>query len=186
MIYIEFIFNVNFKFYLGSGQPPSPRHSSSAIVFDGSMYVFGGYSGSCRSDLHRFNFETNTWTEIKKTSNNSWPQERYRTSSAFYKDMMYIYGGHNGGKQLEDFWSFDLKKHFWSLIEVKPNLPSLRDSHITFVYKDSLYIHGGSSANNIYYKGDFFEFNFSNNINKKYNNINNTSYSKMDQPQLLH
>ena len=124
------------------------------------MYVFCGYSGSCRSDLHRFNFETNTWTEIKKNSNCSWPQERYRTSSAVYKDFMYIYGGHNGGKQLEDFWAFDLKKHFWTLIELKPNLPSLRDSHITFVYKNSLYIHGGSSANNIYYKGDFFEFNF--------------------------
>ncbi len=147
--------------YSGSGMPPSPRHSSCAIVFDGSMYVFGGYDGVCKSDLHRFNFETNTWHEVKKTSNNLWPRERYRTSAILYSEDMYIYGGHDGSKQLEDFWAFNIKTHKWRLIEIKPNLPSLRDSHVTFVYKDSIFIHGGSSANNIYNKGDFFEFNFS-------------------------
>jgi leucine-zipper-like transcriptional regulator 1 len=150
--------------YSGSGSPPTPRHSSSAIVYDGSMYVFGGYDGNCKADLHRFNFETNTWSEIKKTSNNCWPRERYRTSSTLYKDHMYLYGGHDGSKQLEDFWAFNLKTFKWKVIDVKPNLPSLRDSHVTFIYKDSLYIHGGSSANNIYYKGDFFEYNFCKNL----------------------
>lgn len=146
--------------YSGSGTPPTPRHSSCAVVSDGSIYVYGGYDGHCKTDLHRFNFETNTWIEIKKTTNNSWPRERYRTSAAVYKDYMYIYGGHDGSKQLEDFWAFDLRSLQWRSIEVKPNIPSLRDSHVTFVYRDSLYIHGGSSANNIYYKGDFFEYNF--------------------------
>jgi hypothetical protein len=56
--------------------------------------------------------------------------------------------------------SFNIEQNLWKLIEIRPNLPSLRDSHITFVHKDSFYIHGGSSASNIYYKGDFFEFNF--------------------------
>lgn len=92
--------------YSGSGQPPTPRHSSCAIVYDGSIYVFGGYDGNCKSDLHRFNFETNTWSEIRKT--NSWPRERYRTSTSLYKDHLYLYGGHDGSKQLEDFWSFNL------------------------------------------------------------------------------
>ena len=88
--------------------PPTARHSSCAIVFDGSMYVFGGYDGNCRSDLHRFNFETNTWSEIKKTTNGLWPRERYRTSAALYKDSVFIYGGHDGSKQLEDFWQFEV------------------------------------------------------------------------------
>ena len=81
---------------------------------------------------------------------------------------MYVYGGHDGSKQLGDFWCFDISKFIlniekicWKLIEVQPNLPSLRDSHVSFVYKDSLFIHGGSSASNIYHKDDFFEFNFS-------------------------
>lgn len=97
--------------YSGSGLPPSARHSSCAIVYDGSMYVFGGYDGNCKSDLHRFNFETNTWNEMKKVPTLFWPRERYRTSAALYKDHMYVYGGHDGSKQLEDFCAFDLSKY---------------------------------------------------------------------------
>lgn len=145
--------------YSGSGLPPSPRHSMCAIVYDGNMFVFAGYDGFCRSELHRFNFETNTWSEIKKRPNFPWPRERYRTSAAIYKYSMYIYGGHDGTKQLEDLWQFDLKKQIWEEIKIKPNLPMMRDSHTTFVYADSLYIQGGTV--NQLSKGDFFEFNFS-------------------------
>ena len=141
--------------YSGSGLPPTPRHSMCAVVFDGNMFVFSGYDGFCRSELHRFNFETNTWSEIK--SRGSWPRERYRTSAAIYKNSMYIYGGHDGTKQLDDFWCFDLKKFLWEEIKVQ-NLPQMRDSHTTFVYKDSLYIQGGSV--NVQSKADFFEYNF--------------------------
>ncbi len=46
----------------GQGQPPTPRHSHSAVMYEDSMYVFGGYDGHYRSDFYRFNFITNTWT----------------------------------------------------------------------------------------------------------------------------
>ena len=49
----------------------------------------------------------------------------------------------------------------WKCIDVKPNLPSLRESHISFVHNDSYFIHGGKSGNTINYKGDFFEFKMS-------------------------
>ena len=143
-------------FQIGSGQPPTPRHSHCAIIYDGSIYVFGGYDGSYKSDLHRFNFETNTWKENKKLGSSSlWPRERYRTSACVYNDCMYIYGVHYGSKQLGDIWSFDIngiylieEKTCWKLLEIQPNMPSLCDSHVSFVYKDGLYIHGGSSASN--------------------------------------
>ena len=56
---------------------------------------------------------------------------------------------------LGDFWSFDISRIYlieektcWKQLEIQPNMPSLRDSHVSFVYKDGLYIHGGSSASN--------------------------------------
>lgn len=49
----------------------------------------------------------------------------------------------------------------WKCFEVKPNLASLRDSHVSFVYNDSFYIYGGKSGSSLIYKGDFFEFNLS-------------------------
>lgn len=145
--------------YSGSGLPPTPRHSMCAIVYDGNMYVFAGYDGFTLNELHRFNFETNTWREVKQRLNSPWPSKRYRTSAALYNNFMYIYGGHNAINQLGDFWKFDLKKFIWEEIKIKDNMPLSRDSHTTFVHKDSLYIHGGTLKQ--LSKGDFFEYNFS-------------------------
>lgn len=47
------------------GTAPSPRHSHAAVVYHQSMYVFGGYDGSYRSDLHEFNFYTRRWTQVR-------------------------------------------------------------------------------------------------------------------------
>lgn len=46
------------------GTPPSPRHSHAAVVYQNSMFVFGGYDGSYRSDLHEFNFFTRRWSAV--------------------------------------------------------------------------------------------------------------------------
>ena len=35
-----------------AGTPPSPRHSHASVVHGNSMFVFGGYDGSYRSDFH--------------------------------------------------------------------------------------------------------------------------------------
>jgi N-acetylneuraminic acid mutarotase len=47
----------------GSGPPPSPRHSHGAVIYGHSMFCFGGYDGSYRSDFHAFSFATNTWSQ---------------------------------------------------------------------------------------------------------------------------
>lgn len=73
------------------------------------MYIFGGNDGQPKSDFFKFNFETNTWFEIKRNANSLfWPKERYKSSAALYKNYMIVYGGHDGTEQLEDLWSFDL------------------------------------------------------------------------------
>ena len=32
--------------------PPTARHSHSAVVFEDSMYIFGGYDGHYKNDFH--------------------------------------------------------------------------------------------------------------------------------------
>ena len=82
------------------GTPPSPRHSHSAVIYENSMYVFGGYDGHYRNDFYRFNFVTNSWSQInlKANGNGVWPKSRYRTSTTVYKDMMFLFGGHDGAR----------------------------------------------------------------------------------------
>jgi hypothetical protein len=36
-----------------NGAAPSPRHSHAAVVYETSMFVFGGYDGSYRNDFHQ-------------------------------------------------------------------------------------------------------------------------------------
>jgi N-acetylneuraminic acid mutarotase len=50
----------------GSAPPPSPRHSHGAVIYGHSMFCFGGYDGSYRSDFHAFSFATNTWSQVRR------------------------------------------------------------------------------------------------------------------------
>ena len=52
-----FYFDLDQKMWSGietSGESPSPRTDHTAVMFDGAMYVFGGYDGKARyNDLWR-------------------------------------------------------------------------------------------------------------------------------------
>lgn len=43
---------------------PSPRHSHAAVVYNNSMFVFGGYDGSYRSDFHEFDLLQLIWKPV--------------------------------------------------------------------------------------------------------------------------
>ena len=48
----------------GGSPPPTPRHSHGAVIYGHSMFIFGGYDGSYRSDFHAFSFATRTWSQV--------------------------------------------------------------------------------------------------------------------------
>ena len=100
----------------GTGVPPSARHSHAAVVYDGSMYVFAGYDGLYRNDFHRFNFETNTWRVVTDSlgANDHWPKPRYRTSATVAADKMFVFGGHDGARQLNDFYAWSFTNETWN------------------------------------------------------------------------
>ena len=157
------------------GCKPSPRHSHSAIIHRDHMYIFAGYDGLYKNDFHKFNLKTFTWSSLKDNnpSAENWPKPRYRTSCNLYKNKMYIFGGHDGVKQLNDFYSFDFANEIWTQIICSNifsnqllSVPTPRDSHISIVYKDSLFIFGGSVNCNssLNYSGgyncDFYQYKF--------------------------
>lgn len=79
-------------------QPPSPRHSHSAVVYKDGMYVFGGYDGSYRSDFHEFDFVRSTWRPVFASGRT--PRARYRATACVHEDMMILFGGHDGTRHL--------------------------------------------------------------------------------------
>jgi N-acetylneuraminic acid mutarotase len=143
----------------GREGPPTPRHSHSAVVYEDNMYVFGGYDGNYKNDFYKFNFTKNQWTKIKHNDIDTWPSARYRTSCTVVDNKMYMFGGHDGQQQLNDFYFYDFKKKKWSLIKYPKSFePSPRDSHILVHSEDSIFLFGGSSG---WAKSDFYQFRIS-------------------------
>jgi hypothetical protein len=158
---------------VSGGQPPSARHSHSAVEWNGKIFILFGYDGNYKSDISEFNISRKTWMTIN--ARGSVPPARYRSSVVVYRDCMYSFGGHDGSRHLDDFFSFDFRTNTWTLIEpvlpvstmgpyafrtVTPCLstpPAPRDSHSALTYGDSMFVFGGSSGSA---RNDLFEYRF--------------------------
>ncbi|KAF4666579.1 meprin and TRAF y domain-containing protein MATH domain-containing protein [Perkinsus chesapeaki] len=157
-----------------TGPVPSARHSHSAVEYNASMYVFGGYDGNYRNDFHAFNFISEKWSPVEVAGGSgAGPRARYRTSAVIHNDSMLVFGGHDGSKHLNDFYIFDFLTNTWSMVE--PSLsskvppPTPRDSHIAAVYGDSMYVFGGSTGTA---RNDLYEFNL---VTRGWNELRRTS-----------
>mmetsp|Transcript_18781 Transcript_18781/g.71073 ORF Transcript_18781/g.71073 Transcript_18781/m.71073 type:complete len:526 (-) Transcript_18781:353-1930(-) len=137
-----------------SAAPPSPRHSHAAAVYKNSLYVFGGYDGSYRSDFHEFNFLTHKWEQV--TAAGRVPRARYRATCTVYGDSLYLFGGHDGTRHLNDVYVFDFREALWCSLIVNGEPPVPRDSHVSVIHNDSMYVFGGSTGAAM---NDFHELN---------------------------
>jgi len=127
-----------------AGVAPSPRHSHSAIVYEGSLYIFGGYDGSYRSDFCEFNFSTTTWSTVAASGRP--PRARYRATCVLHDHTMILFGGHDGTRHLSDTHLFDFHTQTWTNLIVNGVQPIPRDSHVSVVHVDSMYVFGGSTG----------------------------------------
>lgn len=135
-----------------AGTPPSPRHSHSAVIFQESMYIFGGYDGSYRSDFHTFNFTTGIWRQI--LGHGDIPRARYRGTCVVCGGAMILHGGHDGTRHLQDTHIFDFNSQSWSTLVTEGPIPSPRDSHVAVIHGKSMFLYGGSTGSAM---GDFHE-----------------------------
>ncbi|CAM9788441.1 unnamed protein product [Chrysoparadoxa australica] len=127
-----------------NGVAPSPRHSHAAVVYNSSMYVFGGYDGSYRSDFHEFNFENNSWTLVSAAGRV--PRARYRATCVVHGCCMYLFGGHDGTRHLDDVHVFDFDSRVWMTLQTEGPKPNPRDSHASVIHGKSMYVFGGSTG----------------------------------------
>lgn len=127
-----------------AGRPPSPRHSHAAVVHRNSVYIFGGYDGSYKSDLHEFDFTLSQWSAVPAAGRR--PRSRYRATAVVHKNMMILFGGHDGTRHLCDANIFDFDTRTWSALITEGPAPTPRDSHISVIHSNSMYVFGGSSG----------------------------------------
>jgi hypothetical protein len=126
------------------GRHPSPRHSHAAVVHGHSMYIFGGYDGSYKSDLHEFDFTTSRWNAVPAVGRR--PRARYRATCVVHKNSMILYGGHDGTRHLSDTHVFDIDTKTWAILLTEGAPPVPRDSHVSVIHMNSMYVFGGSTG----------------------------------------
>lgn len=98
-----------------------------------------------RSDLHEFDFELSQWSTV--TASGRRPRARYRATTVVHKNLIILYGGHDGTRHLSDTHIFDLETRTWSSLVCEGIVPIPRDSHIAVTHGNSMYVFGGSSGN---------------------------------------
>ena len=77
-------------------QPPAGRyvHCASFDANRNTMYIFGGYCGQYRNDVHEFDFNTKKWTEVKSNiPSMEGPCLRSGACSVVCNDHFYVFGG---------------------------------------------------------------------------------------------
>jgi N-acetylneuraminic acid mutarotase len=133
------------------------------------LYIFGGCDGNQEyGTLFKIKLQNSTLTKCE--SKGDVPSARYGHTAVIYKDFMYVFGGWDGTRTLNDFYQFSFSKyryfflilHFFSLknalvskfwyiekpdMSVTPvsSVPSPRYRHSSCVVNKSIFIFGGIS-----------------------------------------
>jgi hypothetical protein len=71
-------------------------------------------TGSYRSDFHAFNFTTSSWAPVACAGR--LPRARYRATVCVRENLLFLFGGHDGTKHLNDVNLFNFDKRQWSTL----------------------------------------------------------------------
>ncbi|XP_019441203.1 PREDICTED: rab9 effector protein with kelch motifs-like [Lupinus angustifolius] len=137
-----------------TGEKPGPRDSHSAVLVDHKMIIFGGTNGFKKvNDTHILDLVTKEWISPICEGTPPSPRESH-TATLVGDERLVIFGGSGEGdaNYLNDLYILDLRTMRWSFPEVKGDLPVPRDSHITVVIGNKLFVYGGDCGDK--YHGD--------------------------------
>ena len=127
---------------------PTARHSHTLASHKNAqgerLYLFGGFDGAYRNDVHTMDLSSHEWSKVVTTGNG--PTPRYRSSLVSCCDVLVVFGGHDGTRHLNDLYAFKPETGVWSRIYATGLTPIPRDSHTAVTYNDSMIIFGGSSG----------------------------------------
>ncbi|XP_060077840.1 leucine-zipper-like transcriptional regulator 1 [Ylistrum balloti] len=149
-----------------TGYPPAPRYHHSAVVHEGSMFVFGGYTGDIHSnlnltnknDLFEYRFATGQWVEWKFEGR--CPVARAAHGAAIYDWKLWIFAGYDGNARLNDMWTIPLTESAknWEEVNQTGNIPPTCCNFALAVARDSMYVFSGQSGAKI--TNNLFQFKF--------------------------
>ena len=151
-----------------TGQPPAPRYHHSAVVFNNSMFIFGGYTGDIysnsnlrnKNDLLEYCFTTSQWIDWTDKITGPLPPARSAHGATVHGKKLWIFAGYDGNTRLNDMWAIDLTSQSpqWEQInQLGDNPPTCCNFPVANV-GDSMYVFSGQSGAKI--TNNLYEFKF--------------------------
>eukprot|EP01068_Selenidium_serpulae_P007590 Selendium_serpulae@DN4757_c0_g1_i1.p1 len=137
--------------------PQEGRFGHTAIIHEGSMYVYGGFHLKCIGNLCRLELRSSRWHYFD-FSNSIEPKARDGHRAALHNGRMYIFSGYDGYSNLDDLWFYDLSTGVWERVESTTNCPGGRYSYAAVQAGDKWVIHGGYSCGMFHW--EMYEFRF--------------------------
>lgn len=136
-----------------TGDAPPPLRAHSATAVDKRIFVFGGGSGTNYfNDLYILDTSSRHWTKIKypHVPDGKLPIPRRAHTTWLYQGKIYMFGGGNGAKALNDVWTLDAMVPYsemkWEEMSVKGKIPGARGYHTANLVRDLVVIVGGSDG----------------------------------------
>lgn len=132
-------------------KPPPLRYAHTAVTIDGKMYVFGGYDGvSSLNDLYVYDPAAGgSWTDLSIPGGGTPPSARYSHTALTIDDKMYIFGGSDGGSNLNDLHVYDpAGGGTWTDLSTRAGgtPPSARLTHSAVPIEGKMYVFGGDQS----------------------------------------
>lgn len=134
---------------VGDNPPPCRAHSATHV--DRRIFLFGGGEGPAYYN-HLFVLDSvlRSWTKVTYPPDQPQPIARRAHVTWHYRGKVYLFGGGNGAKALNDLWTLDVSlpydKMGWEAVEVKGTKPRPRGYHTANLVGDSVVVIGGSDG----------------------------------------
>eukprot|EP01116_Phalansterium_solitarium_P000120 TRINITY_DN1007_c0_g1_i1.p1 TRINITY_DN1007_c0_g1~~TRINITY_DN1007_c0_g1_i1.p1 ORF type:complete len:371 (+),score=105.35 TRINITY_DN1007_c0_g1_i1:348-1460(+) len=137
-----------------SGDAPRNRCAHTFCAVGPRIVAYGGYDGKARlKDTLIFDPDNCFWETSPGGRRNSAGGRAAHVTVAFDGNM-FVFGGYNGKRRLNDTVMYNTVTKLWSLPHVKGTVPSPRSYHCACVIERKMYIFGGydgtTRSNDVY------------------------------------
>ncbi|KAH3732847.1 cell division cycle protein 42-like [Pelomyxa schiedti] len=107
---------------------PNMRYGHSAVLFNETIFIFGGYdcNGMARHDVYAFSTQSKSWVTVVVRGE---IPPRYFHSACEFKGSMYVFGGLSANTRDpvdNHLWQLNLETLQWSAITVTGDVPASR------------------------------------------------------------
>lgn len=170
------IYDITSRQWSKEKSPLEPRYGHSSVVYNDSMFVFGGRKKKAFfNDLWMYSFATGTWKLLDVSGA---PSPRSRHSVSIVGGKMYLYGGESGEELFNDVFVLDLRELSWTKLNIGSTLPKSIGHRLVSIGLLIIFIGGVDELKHDVNYG--FVFNTETSQLTQFNNIGNNPSNVVD------